>query len=157
MKLFSNHRFIKINLGKLKLGDALEKLVQEDFLKYDTSFGLIKKVNEHHLIFETPHSRIMPSQIHEFEYNVAEKKIKVTSKYNSIFFPGCSLYILPLQAMYLLGTAAVLREWQTCLFILVGITLYLLFFARIDLKADSEMIERELAIRLNYLARTPQR
>ena len=157
MKLFSNHRFITADLGSLKLSDALEKLTQEDFFKQNTSFYLVEKVNEQHIVFGTPRDRVTSSQIHAFEYNVAEKRISVTSKYNSIFFPGHLLYIYFIYGMYVCGTATVLAEWQTFLLFFVGITIYLLFCAVISLKPDAEMIERALTIRLNYLAKKTER
>ncbi len=153
MKLLTNHKIIKTDLGKLKLADALEKLVQEDFFKHDASFYLIRKVSEQHVIFGIPRNRATAKQIHEFVYKPIEKVIEVKSRYEPIFFPNYWLLLLPIQVMYLGGIALVQREWMTFFFTIVGITIFILWTASASIKYDSAIIERALAIRLNYLAR----
>ena len=153
MKVFTNHKVIKTDLGRFTLGDALEKLEQEDFFKYDTSFDLVEKVSDNHVIFGIPRDRVPPRKIHEFIYNESTKNIEVNSKYDNLFFPNLFLYLMPLHVMYMGGLELVIREWRTFSFILFGITIFNLLVALTGLKSDVEAIERELAIRLNYLAR----
>ncbi|MFK7984249.1 MAG: hypothetical protein AB8G86_30020 [Saprospiraceae bacterium] len=153
MKLFTNHKIIKTDLGKFTLADALEKLKQEDFFKHNTSFHLIRKVSEQHVIFGIPRNRATAKQIHEFVYKPMEKVIEVSSKYESIFSPNYWLLLLPIQVMYLGGIELVQREWITFFFTIVGITIFIVWTAFTSIKYDSAIIERALAIRLNYLAR----
>ena len=153
MSFFSKNRIIETDLKGMTLRDIFIRLNEEKFFKNQYSFFLIEEVDENHLIFGVPRNKITSEQIHEIKYSENNKRISIRSKYKNWFFPGFLMYGLPILALLLDWKNLTLENLAVFILIILGITFFISIIAFPSLVEDSKNIERELAIRANYLLR----
>lgn len=153
MNFLSESKEVDIDLHSFTLGDLVTKLEKENFFENSPLYSLQEKINENHVIFNAPRTRVSPGEIWEFEYFEEEKKLKILGRYKNNWFPFLLMYVMPLTVFILKKDPFTESQLKAIFLIFIGITIYCVVIIFFGIKGGSQEIERELFIRLNYLLR----
>lgn len=146
MEIFKRTKNIDTNLGSLTIKEIMN--FPEKKNAGSEEFYINKIFNPNHIQIGVVQSRVYTSGIHDFEYDMKTKKIKIFSRFRKSAFRIYASLILPMIPMII--NKEVTLE-------LVGIIIAFFVFSTLMLvmviKSESKEIEREMVIRINYLRR----
>ena len=152
MQIFERKKSIDINLGKFTMEEIMNFPNNKNVGSEE--FYLKEIFNSNHIQIGVTQVKAYTSGIHDFEYDTQTKQIKIFSRFRNSAFLVYLYSILPLMPLIFgknSGNILPLIGMTVACFIFF--TLLLVF----GIRSESNEIEREMVIRINYLSRNKVR
>ena len=148
MQIFERKKSIDINLGKLTMEEIMNFLGEKN--AGSEEFYLKEVFNSNHVQIGVAQNKTYSSGIHDFEYDTQAEQIKIFSRFRNSAFLVYLYSILPL-------TPLIFGENSGNVLPLIGMTVACFIFLTLllvfGIRSESNEVEREMVIRINYLNR----
>jgi len=149
MDIFQRINKIETNLEGL----TMERIMNFPIIEHAGSeeFYLKEVFSPNHIQIGVVQSKSYTSGIHDFEYDIKTKEIKIFSRFKKAAFLLYGYLIMPIYPLIDNQNGENNLEW---LGITIALFLFLTLILILGIKSESKEIEREMIIRINYLRRT---
>ena len=146
MKLFNRTVELKVDLGNKSLTEVMN--LHEKDKAWTQEFYVDKSLHVNHLVIRIKNARDFKG-IHNFEYDEANKKVSIFSKYDNSSYFIYSMLALPIMMLFFDSKNP--NAHKVIWGMIVVFFIYCTLLLSIGIRQESKKIEREMVLRINHL------